>query len=160
MSTEAQLKSVQSVEDWRDGHVSSEATPYTNYPVPAAPVNISGFRGFTGTLTSFLAPDNSEGISNLGSCNGTCTAGQDCGAQADTCICKVVSSTYIPRLGIEKYLAECSLPLLGKRDMETIEAPCPCNTSYVSHACCDTRDGWVWESEDRKLGELLEADDV
>ncbi|KAI9679217.1 MAG: hypothetical protein M1817_005236 [Caeruleum heppii] len=34
--------------------------------------------------------------------------------------------------------------------------PCPCNATYVSHQCCDSATGVVWEREEMKLGELRE----
>ena len=31
---------------------------------------------------------------------------------------------------------------------------CPCNVTYVSHACCESNDGLVWEVSHMKVGEL------
>ena len=31
---------------------------------------------------------------------------------------------------------------------------CPCNATYVSYGCCESRTGIVWETPDKKLGEL------
>jgi hypothetical protein len=42
----------------------------------------------------------------------------------------------------------------GSRVPITTATACPCNTTYVSQACCDTTDGLVWESPDKYLGQL------
>jgi hypothetical protein len=36
--------------------------------------------------------------------------------------------------------------------------PCPCNGTYVSHACCDADNGLVWEDGDKWLGRLDESE--
>jgi hypothetical protein len=41
------------------------------------------------------------------------------------------------------------------------EYPCVCNTSYISHACCDgSKNGLVWEDASLKLGVLKLPDEV
>ena len=32
--------------------------------------------------------------------------------------------------------------------------PCACNTTYISHGCCDAQDGMIWEAPHLMLGEL------
>jgi hypothetical protein len=44
--------------------------------------------------------------------------------------------------------------LLPRELEEPIPSPCPCNTTYVSQACCDGHDGMIWEAPELKLGEL------
>ncbi|KAI9721660.1 MAG: hypothetical protein M1828_005028 [Chrysothrix sp. TS-e1954] len=76
------------------------------------------------------------------------------------CQCKVTGAQYEPKDGYIEYTAYCMLyvagsffPRLGTRSEDT---PCPCNTTYVSQACCDKEtDGWVWEPPELKMGELV-----
>ena len=49
-------------------------------------------------------------------------------------------------------LIGCTASKLGKRDDE--ESSCPCNASYVSHGCCDSKHGLVWEHPNQNLGRL------
>ncbi|KAI9894081.1 MAG: hypothetical protein M1814_004851 [Vezdaea aestivalis] len=40
--------------------------------------------------------------------------------------------------------------LLGR----AVDLPCVCNISYVSHGCCDSMDGYIWEKPEARLGSL------
>ena len=143
----------------------ADAVPNPN-PAPADSSN-----PITANTQGFI-PANAGGASAPGdvsaqidTCNGTCTIGEQCGDESgatEDCGCKVVSSTYNYRLATEFYTATCmSLSLLTKRGLDdALDAACPCNTSYVSHACCEARDGRVWEDASLKLGELWRGEDL
>ncbi|KAI9729024.1 MAG: hypothetical protein M1828_000109 [Chrysothrix sp. TS-e1954] len=102
-----------------------------------------------------IADFNNHGSNDLGEletpaagCGGNCTSNVDC--DHSSCRCKTVRTTYIPGGGFVHYGAVCSA-ISGKREEER---PCACNTTYVSWACCGASDGYVWEAERFKLGEL------
>ena len=98
-------------------------------------------------------------------CGNNCTTSQDCqgpssagpgkaAEQGSHCTCRTQSSQYQPGSGLVAYAAACLIDMAtgGKREEEW---PCPCNSSYVSHGCCEARDGLVWEVSEYKLGELV-----
>ena len=142
----------------RQEQMARDATPYTGSNLPIQPLNVPNFPGFSGTFNT--ASGGGNDMFTMESCNGTCTAGQDCGAAGEECSCMVLSSTYIPRLGIEKYVSACTVPWVSKRDLNVEEPLCPCNTSYVSQSCCHSREGMVWEDESFKMGELWVEDEL
>ena len=86
-------------------------------------------------------------------CSKSCTTNHDCTSGGNTgCMCSVQFQQYQPGSGTVAFLAACIISLSGKRDESM---PCPCNASYVSHSCCGSESGLVWEAENFKLGELL-----
>ena len=90
-------------------------------------------------------------------CGNNCTSAKDCSAPAggnSTCMCQAHSSQHQPASGTVAFMAACLVTLAsgGKREEGL---PCPCNSTYVSHHCCDVPDGWVWEPPDSNLGVLL-----
>ena len=86
-------------------------------------------------------------------CGGNCTGSGGCGdASSKGCMCLTQSEQYQPGEGTVAFVAACVVSLGGKRQEGR---PCPCNGTYVSHACCGARDGLVWEGEEFKLGELV-----
>ena len=88
----------------------------------------------------------------LGTCGSSCTSGADCQGGTTGCTCKTQKESYVMGKRTANFLAACMISLGGKREEDT---PCPCNVSYVSYACCGSKDGLVWENETFKLGELL-----
>ncbi|KAI9725204.1 MAG: hypothetical protein M1828_003385 [Chrysothrix sp. TS-e1954] len=89
-----------------------------------------------------------------------CPANQTCYTQTDcpnrgSCACSIVSGSYLPRLNQMVYNRGCLSPELSVKRAEAM--PCACNGTYVSHACCNTEEGLVWERPEMKLGELAEA---
>ena len=99
-------------------------------------------------------------------CGNNCTSNNDCTAPASptgtggaaekgsNCTCRAQSSQYQPGSGTVAYVAACLIDMAtgGKREEHL---PCPCNSTYVSHGCCGSKDGWVWEAPEQKLGELV-----
>ena len=91
-------------------------------------------------------------------CNYNCSVGAQC--HGTDCNCHVVGAKYEPSVGQIEYFARCqygqiSGPLINR----DLAAPCPCNTTYVSHQCCKKElDGLVWEAPELKLGELVKDD--
>ena len=86
-------------------------------------------------------------------CGNPCTSNRDCSVgQNQSCICSTQSEQYQPGTGTIAFVAACIISLSGKR---AESKPCPCNSTYVSHTCCRSEDGLVWEPEEFKLGELL-----
>ena len=86
-------------------------------------------------------------------CGNSCASNSDCSVgQNKSCICSTQSEQYQPSAGTVAFVAACIMSLSGKR---AESAPCPCNSTYVSHACCVSEDGNVWEAGKFKLGELL-----
>ncbi|KAI9721363.1 MAG: hypothetical protein M1828_005223 [Chrysothrix sp. TS-e1954] len=87
-------------------------------------------------------------------CNAPCVVGAAC--HGSDCNCHVTGARYEPSVSQVEYFAACqykSLKFPGKRDELS---PCPCNTTYVSHACCEkSLNGMVWEGPEFKLGELV-----
>lgn len=93
-------------------------------------------------------------------CGNNCTSAKDCSAPVgsnDTCTCQAHSSQYQPGSGTVAFIAACMVTLgsggNGKRDEALL--PCPCNSTYVSHGCCDAIDGVVWEPPELRLGSLV-----
>ncbi|KAI9725107.1 MAG: hypothetical protein M1828_003448 [Chrysothrix sp. TS-e1954] len=90
-------------------------------------------------------------------CNATCNVNSDCKPEyasrltSEDCRCKVLSETVVPATHAVQYSAACQLSFANKRGEPV---PCPCNTTYVSHACCESFEGRVWETPELKLGEL------
>ena len=86
-------------------------------------------------------------------CGNNCSSNQDCFTGGNqSCTCSTQSEQYQPGTATVAFLAACVISLSGKRDEGR---PCPCNATYVSHACCGTEDGLVWEAAGFKLGEIL-----
>ncbi|KAI9725325.1 MAG: hypothetical protein M1828_003340 [Chrysothrix sp. TS-e1954] len=121
---------------------------------------IANFRAFRGHLNDSLSELNAPygGVCNAtSSCNlnTDCQVPDDSSALSKDCRCQIWGSQLDPATHAVRYWARCGLTfhLPHKRDEEV---PCPCNGTYVSHACCDSRDGLVWEAPELKLGELVE----
>ena len=90
--------------------------------------------------------------------NNTCNA-VDCDINSSCsegdCFCVLTGARYEPGAGEVEYFASCSNSLLGKRGEPM---PCPCNSTYVSHACCSHTNGLVWEGPEKKLGRVVSRD--
>ena len=94
-----------------------------------------------------------------GECWSNCTSIADCLKSGEKgCMCSTQSEQYQPGSGMVAFAAACiiSMSRIGGKRQET--SPCPCNATYVSHACCGVADGLVWEAAHFKLGELLYKD--
>ena len=115
---------------------------------------------------------------------GACSIGQAC--SGTNCLCQVTAAQYVPGAGTSQYYAECGLrlnitsPQTGpfseifgsssggsdgglkavKRGQSSEAPACPCNTTYVSHSCCDAESGIVWEAPELKLGEMAKDWDL
>ena len=80
----------------------------------------------------------------------------DCGSTSRNCGCGVQEVKQrqwrLPRC------IEISSWTGGKRDLGLAIA-CPCNTTYVSHGCCSSKNGLVWESPDKLLGTVVLGQD-
>lgn len=91
-------------------------------------------------------------------CGNSCTTNKDCNTSGkSSCMCSAQSEQYQPGSGTVAFVAACIISMSGKREESM---PCPCNGSYVSHGCCGSEDGVVWEAEEFKLGELLGQTDL
>ena len=90
-------------------------------------------------------------------CASNCSTNAECQGSKGDCICRTQKETYVMGKGIVHFVAACMISLGGKRAEDT---PCPCNTTYVSQACCGAENGLVWEDETFKLGELLPRDEM
>lgn len=124
------------------------AHTFINGTLPNDPFgNLPAEVGSSGTV-----PDGTD-VEMVDLCNQPCTTGTMC--HATGCLCRVTGAQWMPSVGQIEYKASCTHSLLDKRGEL---APCPCNSTYVSHACCDARDGMVWEDQRLKLGELVEED--
>ena len=88
-------------------------------------------------------------------CGMNCTTNADCGVGGKGCMCSTQSEQYQPGSGTVAFLAACIISMAGSLPRREENRPCPCNATYVSHACCGVADGLVWEGEEFKLGELL-----
>ena len=88
-------------------------------------------------------------------CGTSCTTKQDClGTSYETsCKCMIQSSEYVYSTSETLYTFACMVTTAGGGKRHETE-PCACNTTYVSHGCCDSEDGRVWEAPEAKLGEL------
>jgi hypothetical protein len=164
------------------GHVSS-ARHGNQDPTVAAFCGESGCRFTTNTAwiehrgISRL-PGNPEftavrdTTSQSSTCGGKCTNFQDCADDVTIpCRCKVhpeahelLKSGFNPRylspvavcLGATFMAAGLSFKSrlgLKRRDLDLSDG-CPCNSTYVSYACCESPNGIVWEPLEQKLGEL------
>ena len=87
-------------------------------------------------------------------CGASCTRNADCQGVANGCSCKTEKESFVMGTGTIAFVASCMISLGGKREEDS---PCPCNATYVSHACCGVESGIVWESESLKLGELKKS---
>ena len=119
-----------------------------------------------------LSDDGSEmgGLEGMiGFCGGTCTDANDCSDAGTSCTCRINSTTVLPGntgtiSGMSIFHGSiCSqgFSLNGKREASTATtAPCVCNISYISHGCCSSILGMVWEEAEMKLGELYVENDL
>ena len=129
---------------------------------PYADLTASGGspRVFAGKIPAYWPSPG--GVSSANS-SGQCTDFQACYSVgdncSDSCLCRITSSTVDTKNRQLLYAAACSLPLSlsGKREAAS---PCPCNTTYVSHACCDARHtcGIVHEPLEMKMGEMIDRE--
>ncbi|KAI9757588.1 MAG: hypothetical protein M4579_003400 [Chaenotheca gracillima] len=133
--------------------LASVDIPSLNVPSPwdtAAPLN---------TAASSMTEMSPIEATYQNQCGNNCTTAADCSPDGG-CSCSAQSSTFVPGAGYGagtmKYVATCLISLGGKRDEGF---PCPCNSTYVSHACCGATDGLVWEGPQAKLGELALSDE-
>ena len=160
------------------GHVSSVKYRYED-PEVAAFCGEGGCR-FT-TDTSWIQDRRSPQLPGTmefaadgqpPSCGGPCSKFQDCASDVSVpCRCKagpsaheLLRSGYNPRYPSPRALclgavflaaglsSKVGLGLKG-RDLEW-NTGCPCNSTYVSRACCGSPNGIIWESLELKLGEL------
>ncbi|KAI9726200.1 MAG: hypothetical protein M1828_001873 [Chrysothrix sp. TS-e1954] len=144
---------------------TSNAAPDPN-PPPAGSNQRTGGVGFPNTFANPFSNINDTNGSwqNLNAdarCGGACTVGSQCNsgissgldAGPDECLCQVQSSTYEPSSGALLYTAKCVIEFPNKRHEAR---PCPCNSTYVSHGCCGSRDGLIHEPVELKLGELVD----
>jgi hypothetical protein len=108
-----------------------------------------------------------------GKCRWRCTGPQNCRQAHKACrrtptTCKVhrkangasfSSGLCVPRT-MSIFEASAYKGLMPREDSETPPAialeSCACNQTYVSHACCESTDGVIWEEPHRKLGILEE----
>ncbi|KAI9675033.1 MAG: hypothetical protein M1817_001439 [Caeruleum heppii] len=117
-----------------------------------------------------VAFNDSQTLDALGTCGGRCTNVKDCGpGDSDTaCTCRIPNWVEIIKAGLDPVfpLAICFTVAkqmaaahhsrdIGNVSMES--APCPCNATYISHGCCSSSDGMIWEDEGQKLGRLVET---
>ncbi len=134
----------------------------------AGTMNFNPFTGGT-VVTGGNTPNegNTAGDSvNHTQCGNKCTSDKDCKNQASptgnkeaaqqgsNCTCRAQSSQYQPGPGTGAFVAACLIDMAtgGKREEDL---PCPCNSTYVSHGCCGSKDGSIWEAPEYKLGELI-----
>ena len=93
-------------------------------------------------------------------CGNNCTSAKECivpVGENNTCTCQAYSSQYQPGAGTVAFVAACLVTLGGSGGKREEKMPCPCNSTYVSHGCCDVLDGLVWETSKSNLGSLLSA---
>ena len=83
-------------------------------------------------------------------CGGTCSSNAQCG---NGCVCTTRKEQYLPAQGTVKFFAACILSMASNPKREE-RKPCPCNNTYVSHACCGAMDGLVYENVAHNLGVL------
>jgi hypothetical protein len=144
---------------------TNRPSPWENPPPNTATGGAGGSNGASSSSTGG-GPNPLANIANtyINQCGNNCTTNADCTGGSD-CTCRAQSQQVVPGagagVGTVQYLAACIIMLStgvpGKRD----EAwPCPCNATYVSHGCCDAKDGMVWESWNNKLGELAGAGEM
>ncbi|KAI9726094.1 MAG: hypothetical protein M1828_002102 [Chrysothrix sp. TS-e1954] len=127
--------------------VGADTPPSINAPpLGSSLANASGFGLDPTSFNTYLDVDQ---------CGQSCKVGDSC--PGHNCLCQVKSAKYEPGAGLVEYLAACTLYVSGKKAREE-SPPCPCNETYVSHACCDARQGMVWEAPHLKLGELVKDD--
>ena len=96
-------------------------------------------------------------VSLRNQCGSNCSSNADCAGLENGCACKTQNEQYVPGKGTVIFAAACTISLGGKREKQR---PCPCNETYVSHACCGATGGIVQEPEQFKLGELLVVDEL
>lgn len=87
-------------------------------------------------------------------CGSTCSGNADCQYRSSGCSCRTQKETLVRGKGTVAFSAICMINLAGKREESF---PCPCNATYVSHACCGVESGMVWEDASLKLGELFQS---
>ncbi|KAI9893594.1 MAG: hypothetical protein M1814_006390 [Vezdaea aestivalis] len=97
---------------------------------------------------------------NRGRRKKTCAARRECEdyrcgpSKESDCFCEVTRvglSQKFAMVGCAAALFEIGSALSG-RDVN--DWSCPCNASYVSHQCCSSTNGLVWEGASHKLGEV------
>ncbi|KAI9719481.1 MAG: hypothetical protein M1828_006188 [Chrysothrix sp. TS-e1954] len=131
----------------QDHEVQSSQQTEDPYSRPDAPL--------PGTLRGYhvtAPPSSVNGTTAADICGESCTSEEDCSTDGE-CFCATTSSTYEPSSGTLLYSSMCQVGFPSNRDEPV---PCPCNSTYVSHACCG--ETMVWEPEEFKLGELAKEE--
>ena len=94
-------------------------------------------------------------------CWANCTSNADCSKGGEKgCMCSTQREQYQPGSGTVAFVAACIISISGVGGKREEMRPCPCNATYVSHACCGAADGLVCEEERFKLGELVVEHDL
>ncbi|KAI9676494.1 MAG: hypothetical protein M1817_000652 [Caeruleum heppii] len=129
----------------------------------------------TSNATDASASD-ADLTSTQGQCGASCTGVAECRSPGAgvRCTCKVPNWREAVTAGLDPVFptALCialatqmvnpvpAPPGLGRREvLEDDEAmACACNATYVSHSCCGSEDGMIWEDPGLKLGRMAESD--
>ncbi len=103
------------------------------------------------------SPVPSEPVVSHDQCWNNCTSNADCLKGGEKgCMCSTRSEQYQPGSGTVAFVAACIISMSGSGGKREVARPCPCNATYVSHACCGIPDSLVWEDRRFKLGELMQ----
>ncbi|KAI9678202.1 MAG: hypothetical protein M1817_006147 [Caeruleum heppii] len=140
-SCECVERSDSEVEARRQAIARFRRVPFSFGPTPEDPHMGNGF---------YRPPDLPVGIQRHSCPAYRCLSYQDCAPSrskpgCEDVVCKTSLFASRERLGV----ARCR-PHQWKRELTA----CPCNSSYISEACCWQPEGLVWETADRKLGQL------
>ena len=154
--TQAALRAYRNQVSQQD-NATENVAPLSGPPqrIPDPPL----FSNRTNTLFGVNPPPNQDQCTP-----GACNVNSDCpgdiivdASTVDSCRCYATGSTVNPVTHTLQYTSSCGHTLSGNLNGRGESTPCACNTSYVSHMCCESREGLVWEASKLKLGELMDS---
>jgi hypothetical protein len=103
-------------------------------------------------------PKHHRLIGSAGKCQGKCSNSYSSCGSDPSCRCKANPTNGFGVGNTALYLSTCipaEVNTGGKVKRQIVNLPCPCNTSYVSQACCGSQQGLVWESPELMMGILI-----
>ena len=138
-------------------------------PIPRAPPDASFETALSAApADSKPSPVPTPATAGTKTCGGKCEGPSDCNSgRDDSCNCRRPSTEQAKELGLDPlfpngvclavvaavgatqnlYGRELDRPILDQRREEADS--CLCNSTYISSACCQSRDGMIWETHFR-----------
>lgn len=151
------------------GSGSNTCWPLLELPMKPVPLQVLSNAVGEGTTSTGSGSGSMSPQCRSGPCS---SASESCGSSS--CRCIALQKSVIPS-ATTAFVALCLDALSHRRrpggrkravggasddgfisDEGVVDHPCPCNSTYVSHSCCDSKTGLVWEEPHQRLGELVD----